>query len=156
MMDRKNLDLFITAAEEIFKETGFLNLEIDDCNIKKQKHELVANIGITGEISGFLLIRSDIPSSIAFIAKMQSNMGMKPQESDFCQFHKETFGEILNQISGRTMMLLEDHGINCNITPPTILRGHNISISTYDAAELLHKTIKGSFGYFDLLIGAKE
>jgi chemotaxis protein CheX len=155
-MNSNNLDLFIEAAEEIFKEIGFPNLTIEDCNIKDQKHALVASIGLTGGISGFLLIRSDISSSMAFIGKMLSNMGMESEESDFGQFHKEAFGEILNQISGRAAMLLESAGVDCNITPPTILKGQNISIGNYETSEIVHKTINGSFGYFDLLIGAKE
>lgn len=155
-MNLNNLDLFIKAAEEIFMEIGFSDLKIEDCNSRDQKYDLIANIGITGEISGFLLIRSDIKSSVIFINKMLSNMGMESEDSEFGQFHKEAFGEILNQISGRAVMLLETAGVDSNITPPSILRGSNISIGTYDAAEILHKTIKGSFGSFDLLVGAKE
>ena len=155
-MNLNNLDLFIKAAEDIFMEIGFSDLIIEDCSNRDQKYELIANIGITGEISGFLLIRSDLQSSMRFIDKMLSNMGMEAEESEFGQFHKEAFGEILNQISGRSVMLLESAGVNCDITPPTILRGSNISMATYDAAEILHKTINGSFGSFDLLVGAKE
>lgn len=155
-MNFNNLDLFIKAAEEIFIEIGFQDLSIEECNSKDQKYDLIANIGITGEISGFLLIRSDIKSSLNFINKMLSNMGMEAEEPDFGQFHKEAFGEILNQISGRSAMLLEAEGINCDITPPSILRGANISINTYDAAEILHKTINGSFGSFNLYVGVKE
>jgi chemotaxis protein CheX len=155
-MNTKNLDLFIKAAEEIFIEIGFSELKIKKCTSTDQKFEIIASIGITGEISGFLLIRSDIQSSMKFINKMLRNMGMENDESDFGQFHKEAFGEILNQISGRSMMLLETAGTNCNITPPSILRGSNISMGTYDAAEIIHTTISGSFGSFNLLIGAKE
>ncbi len=155
-MNLNNLDLFIKAAEEIFMEIGFSDLKIEDNESRDQKYDIIANIGITGEISGFLLIRADINSSMVFINKMLSNMGMESEDSEFGQFHKEAFGEILNQISGRAVMLLEAAGIDSNITPPSILRGSNISISTYDAAEILHKTITGSFGSFDLLVGAKE
>ncbi|MCK5200427.1 MAG: chemotaxis protein CheX, partial [Spirochaetales bacterium] len=120
-MNLNNLDLFIEAAEEIFREIGFSALIIKDVNSKEEKYELVANIGITGDISGFLLIRSDLESNMRFINKMLTNMGMEAEESDFGKFHKEAFGEILNQISGRATMLLESSGINCEITPPTIL-----------------------------------
>jgi chemotaxis protein CheX len=155
-MNIKNLDLFIKAAEEIFKEIGFTGLIIQDGSRNEEKYDLIANIGITGDISGFLLIRSDLGSSMNFINKMLSNMGMEAEESDFGKFHKEAFGEILNQISGRSTMLLEASGINCEITPPTILMGTKISMGTYVPAEIVHKTISGGFGSFDLLIGAKE
>lgn len=155
-MNIKNLDLFIKAAEEIFKEMGFTGLIIQKGSRNEEKYDLIANIGITGDISGFLLIRSDLESSMNFINKMLSNMGMEAEESDFGKFHKEAFGEILNQISGRSTMLLEASGINCEITPPTILMGTNISMDTYVPAEIVHKTVSGGFGSFDLLIGAKE
>lgn len=155
-MNIKNLDLFIKAAEEIFKEIGFTGLIIREGSRNEEKYDLIANIGITGDISGFLLIRSDLESSMNFINKMLSNMGMEAEESDFGKFHKEAFGEILNQISGRSTMLLEASGINCEITPPTILMGTKISMGTYVPAEILHKTISGGFGSFDLLIGAEE
>ena len=106
-MNLNNLDLFILAAKEIFEEIGFTDLNIEDCDIKDPKYNLIANIGVTGDISGFLLIRSDIQSSMNFINKMLSNMGMEALESDFWKFHKEAFGEVLNQISGRSVMRLE-------------------------------------------------
>jgi chemotaxis protein CheX len=155
-MNPNNLDLFIKAAEEIFVEIGFSNLKIINNQKENQKFDIIANIGITGEISGFLLIRSDLKSSMNFINKMLTNMGMDAEESDFGAFHKEAFGEILNQISGRAVMLLESNGIDSDITPPTILRGTNISMGTNSAAVVLHKTIEGSFGSFDILLGIKK
>ena len=155
-MNSNNLELFIEAAEEIFQEIGFTNLNIKDSSSKEEKYELIATIGMTGDISGLLLIRSDLQSSMHFINKMLSNMGMEAEESDFGKFHKEAFGEILNQISGRAAMLLESSGINCEITPPTILMGSNISMGAFAASEIIHKTITGDFGRFDLLAGAKE
>ena len=155
-MNLNNLDLFIEAAEEVFQEIGFSGLIIQDGSGTDETYDLIANIGITGDISGFLLIRSDLESSMKFINKMLSNMGMEAEESEFGKFHKEAFGEILNQISGRSTMLLESSRINCDVTPPTILMGTNISMGSYVAAEIIHKTITGDFGSFDLLIGAKE
>lgn len=155
-MNPNNLDLFIKAAEEIFTEIGFSDLKIINTQKENQKFDIIANIGITGEISGFLLIRSDLQSSMIFINKMLTNMGMDAEESDFGEFHKEAFGEILNQISGRAVMLLESKGIDSNITPPTILRGTNIAMRTNSTAVVLHKTVEGSFGSFDILLGVKK
>jgi len=155
-MNTNNLDLFIKAAEEIFTEIGFSNLEITNNKKENQNFDIIANIGITGEISGFLFIRSDLQSSMNFINKMLSNMGMDAEESDFGEFHKEAFGEILNQISGRAVMLLESKGIDSDITPPTILRGTNITMGANSAEIALHKTVEGSFGSFDILLGVKK
>ncbi len=155
-MNITNLELFIDAAKAIFVEIGFPDLDIVTDTDNSRKYDIIASIGITGEFSGFLLIRSNLQSSMNFINKMLSNMGMESEESDFGKFHKEAFGEILNQISGRATMLLETKGIDSDITPPTILIGNNISISTYDAAKTLQKTITGTFGCFNLLVGIKE
>ena len=154
-MNITSLELFIDAAKAIFVEIGFPDLDISKAS-GNNEYDIIASIGITGEFSGFLIIRSDRQSSMNFINKMLSNIGMEAEETDFGQFHKEAFGEILNQISGRATMLLESHGINSDITPPTILMGNNISISTYDAAETLNKNIKGTFGCFNILVGIKQ
>ncbi len=154
-MNITSLELFIDAAKAIFVEIGFPNLDISIAS-GNNGYDIIASIGITGEFSGFLIIRSDRKSSMNFINKMLSNIGMEAEETDFGQFHKEAFGEILNQISGRATMLLESNGINSDITPPTILMGNNISISTYDAAETLNKNIDGTFGCFNILVGIKQ
>ena len=149
-----SLEMFIDAAKAIFVEIGFLDLKINTAG-NNNKYDIIASIGITGEFTGFLIIRSNLQSSMNFINKMLSNIGIEAKETNFGQFHKEAFGEILNQISGRATMLLESNGINSNITPPTILTGSNISINTYDAVETLHKNIEGTFGSFNLLVGIK-
>lgn len=155
-MTSNNPDLFIQAVKEIFSEIGFSDLKIFNNQNADQKFDIIANIGVTGDMSGFFQIRSDLKSSMNFINKMLINMGMDAEESVFNEFHKEAFGEILNQISGRAAMHFESRGIDSDITPPTILRGKNISMGSNRAEVVLSKTIEGSFGSFDIILGVKN
>lgn len=154
-MNTNDLDAFTEATKAVFSEIGF-EITISEGSIDPKTVELVANIGITGDIKGFLILKSDLSSADNFIAKMLSNLGMSTEEEDFGQFHKEAMGEVLNQISGRSTMLLEGKGIQCDITPPTLIIGNNIFSEPADAVYVLNKSLSGDFGLFNLYVGIKE
>ncbi len=154
-MNTNDLDAFTEATKAVFSEIGF-EISISKGSIDPKTVELVANIGITGDIKGFLILKSDLSSADNFIAKMLSNLGMSTEEEDFGQFHKEAMGEVLNQISGRSTMLLEGKGIQCDITPPTLIIGNNIFSEPADAVYVLNKSLSGDFGLFNLYVGIKE
>lgn len=151
----EDLDLFTKATKIVFEEAGF-EITTTDTIKTSISTEVVANIGITGDLKGFLNLKSDISSASNFIKKMLANFGMHPEEEKgFGQFHKEAMGELLNQISGRSMMLLEKKGYCCDITPPTLIIGENIFSEPADTRYILHKSLTGSYGLFTLYVGIK-
>ncbi len=155
-MKEQELELFIEATRAVFNEIGFeVSVSTPD-NSTNFTTEIVANIGITGDIKGFLILKSDLHSAGAFIAKMLSNLGMETEEKEFGQFHKEAMGEVLNQISGRSTMLLEQRGTHCDITPPTLLIGRNIDSSPVRAEYTLSRHLTGDFGVFSFYVGIKN
>ena len=154
-MKIEDLDLFTEATKKVFEEVGF-EISVSDTVKTGNNTEIVANIGITGDAKGFLILKSDIASASNFIKKMLANLGMhSEEEAGFGQFHKEAMGELLNQISGRSMMLLEKNGYCCDITPPTLIIGENIFSKPADARYVLNKSLTGSYGLFTLYVGIK-
>ena len=151
------LDCFTEALHQIVQEIGFSDAAIDDTVNADLNVEIVASVGITGNLKGFMLIRSDIVSARNFIDKMLENMGMpNDEDGEFGQFHKEAIGEIVNQVSGRSTMMLAERKIDCNITPPTILSGANIYIDLRSCESSISRGIRGSFGFLNLLVGIKN
>lgn len=148
--------LFQKAFEEVLHEIGFSSLSYDPAPDLNIPSEVVASIGITGDIQGFLLLRSDVKSLVAFIGKVLVNMGMEVEESGFGNFQREAFGEILNQLSGRAMMLLSASGYDCDITPPTMLVGSNISYDIRALDTFLNQNISGTFGSINIFVGIKK
>ncbi|WP_020612715.1 chemotaxis protein CheX [Sediminispirochaeta bajacaliforniensis] len=151
-----HLSLFEKAFEEVLHEIGFADLTYKAAPEMNPPSEAVATIGITGDIQGFLLLRSDTKSLVAFISKVLANMGMEESEEGFGSFQREAFGEILNQLSGRSVMLLADHGFECDITPPTLLIGANISYDIRALDDFLNQDISGGFGKINIFVGIKK
>ncbi|MCK4541902.1 MAG: chemotaxis protein CheX [Spirochaetales bacterium] len=152
-MSQLVLSVFSKACEEVFREIGFYDLNITDADVLANGAEVVANVGLTGGIHGYLLISSDKDSIINFISRMLQNMGMDSEEEDFGQFHREALGEVLNQISGRSMMKLAEQGIDCDITPPTIITGNRILPGMNNLDRIESKLITGFFGRIGLFVG---
>ena len=156
VMEEKDLELFIEATTAIFNEIGF-EVSVTEPDINSVfAADVVANIGITGEIKGFLILKSNLAGAHAFITKMLSNLNMETEEDDFGQFHKEALGEVLNQISGRSTMLLEGRNIHCDITPPTLIIGSRIQSNPADSEYTLNRYLSGDFGIFNFYVGVKN
>ena len=151
------LQHFTGALKEIVQEIGFEDTSISVDDFDPSTVEFVASVGITGDLHGFMLLRSDMKSAHNFVSKMLSNMGIEPEEEDgFGQFHKEAIGEIVNQVSGRSTMMLAEQNIDCNITPPTIISGQNIYSDISSCQSSISHILSGSFGKIGLFVGIKN
>jgi len=155
-MDSTVLDIFIDAAKEVFTEIGFNSLDFREKREKGTNTEIIANVGITGDLQGYLMIQADLSSASNFVAKMLSNMDVEPEEEGFSRFHKEAIGEIVNQVSGRSVMNLSDREIDCNITPPTILTGSSMAYNVSNLDVSRWNDITGPFGTLSLFVGVKK
>ena len=155
-MRKKYLTFFSNAMMEVFKEIGFEKIEVNDIEMSQLQSEIVASVGITGDLQGYLILQSNLDSAYKFVSKMLANMNMEAEEDNFGQFHKEAIGEIVNQVSGRSIMMLADDNIDCNITPPTIITGKNIYSDVNSLETILSISIIGSFGTVGLFVGLKN
>lgn len=75
-------------------------------------------IGITGDLSGKILYRFPVETTLEMV-KMMS--GMEIEEID--EFVTSALGEIANIISGNAMTDLSEQQIVCDILPPEIVEG---------------------------------
>ncbi len=151
-MNEETLHVFVNAVYEIFREIGITDLH-DRTPEHDEAYEVIATVGFTGDLHGYLSIRSSLLCADAFIDRLLDNMGMEKDEKQFGRFHKEALGEIVNQITGRSTMLLEEQSITCDITPPTILIGDGISFNVRSLTHHLEKEFAGSFGSFNFFVG---
>lgn len=83
-------------------------------------------IGVTGDIKGQVIFSLNISSACTIASKMM--MGMPVPEMD--ELAKSAISELTNMILGNTATLFYNKGINIDITPPSLLMGQNIQIST--------------------------
>lgn len=83
-------------------------------------------IGITGDIKGQVIFSLSIESACYIASKMM--MGMPVDQMD--ELAKSAISELSNMILGNTATLFYNEGIAIDITPPSLLMGQNIQIST--------------------------
>ncbi len=83
--------------------------------------------GITGPIEGLVIYGM----SMITADKIASRMIGAPVVT-FDQLAASAIAELGNMVSGTAMSLLAGQGLACEITPPTIIRGTNVRITTLD------------------------
>lgn len=143
---------FLEATEEIIQE--LLSIEPQRGEMELQATENIPSvgvlIGITGQAIGRMLIIFDKELADKFVESM--NGETYDIQSDMAQ---ATIGEIGNMIMGRTITKLYDLGFHFEITPPSIIVGNSVKISTL-GIETLSVTYSLPMGNLEINISIKE
>ncbi len=150
------ISAFTSALGEIFKEIGIPNIELAAADSNGKEYQIVSTVGLTGDIQGYVMLKTDFPCAEEFVAHINDSMGMEKTERKFGEYHKAALSEITNQICGRAMMLLSDSGYDCNITPPTIVTGTAVFTDVLNLVDSSSTLVKSPFGDFNLFIGIKN
>ena len=99
------------------------NLAMQPATFTSQQCNIVC--GVTGQVQGQVIYGM----SMIVADKIASTMLGQPIKV-FDQLAASAIAELGNMISGHAMSRLSDAGYVCDITPPTIIRGTNVKIST--------------------------
>jgi chemotaxis protein CheX len=81
--------------------------------------------GVTGQVQGQVIFGMSMETADRIASTM---LGEKIKEFD--QLAASAIGELANMICGNAQQHLSEGGLICDITPPSIIRGRNVSIST--------------------------
>ena len=88
--------------------------------------------GVTGKVEGQVIYGM----SLITADKIASQMVGQPIRT-FDQLAASAIAELANMVTGNAMLLLSEAGYVCDITPPSIVRGSNIRISTINIPALV-------------------
>jgi chemotaxis protein CheX len=94
-------------------------------------HQVNIVCGVTGQLQGQIILGMG-QATANRIASQMSGQALKVFDS----FVASAIAELGNMISGNALMALSETGYVCDITPPTIVRGTNVEISTHDIASI--------------------
>lgn len=120
---------FIKATTGVLKTLTNIDFVTGKPYIKASPYtakEVIIIVGITGEIRGQAVITLDMDFSKKMASMMM--MGMPVDELD--ELSKSALSELGNMIMGNTATLLFNNGISVDITPPTLMVGEKLSISS--------------------------
>lgn len=128
-MKAEYINLFLNAAVQVFQEITQINLEMGGTSLRKGSHydrNVIILIGITGQIKGSISVSMDSDYAMTIASKMMGGMPV----TEFDDIPQSAVREIVNMIMGRVATLFEKEGTIIDITPPTLMIGEKISVST--------------------------
>lgn len=107
--------------------------------------------GITGPIEGLVIYGM----SMITADKIASRMIGAPVVT-FDQLAASAIAELGNMISGTATGMLSNEGFVCEITPPTIIRGTNVRITTLDLPTLVIPLQLKDIGIVEVNVSLQE
>ncbi len=128
-MKAEYINAFIKATQEVFKTMVRVEVTTGKPYIKSSPYiadSLIIVLGITGEIKGQAAINMN--EDLAKTLAMTMMMGMSVEELD--ELSKSALSELANMIMGNAATLLFNLGLSVDITPPTLILGNNVEISS--------------------------
>ncbi len=147
---------FSQATGLVLSEIGFSGIGMAESrNSSGGDCDLLAAIGLTGGLKGHFIVSFDTNSADAFVACLYDYLGLDREELADQRFRKSALAEIANQIGGRASALLAESGIDCMITPPTVISGQGVDALLPGSSERARYQVSGDFGVFDCVIALK-
>jgi chemotaxis protein CheX len=93
--------------------------------------------------------------SLTTADKIASHMIGQPIRT-FDALAASAIAELGNMITGNAAALLAEKGYTCDISPPSIIRGSNVKISTVNTPALVVPITLGEFGDLEINVSLQE
>ncbi len=120
---------FLKASVEVLRMMAQIEFSMGKPYLKTSPftaENMIIVVGITGEIRGQAVISMSLEMAKTIASCMM--MGMPVPEMD--EMAKSALSELGNMIMGNSATLLFNQGVNIDITPPSLMMGENMSISS--------------------------
>lgn len=128
-MNVEYINPFIEASQTVLKQIANIEVKLGKIFIKTSPYDsdsVVIIIGITGKIRGQVIFTMNKNVAMEIASSMMG--GMPVTELD--EISKSAISELTNMILGNTATVLYNRGIGIEITPPSLLLGESMQIST--------------------------
>ncbi|MBC8063771.1 MAG: chemotaxis protein CheX [Chlorobia bacterium] len=106
---------------------------------------------ITGQVEGLVIYGMSTMTADKLVSKITGE-----PVAVFDQASASAIAEFGNMISGQSASLLTDQGFNCDITPPTIIRGTNVSVTALDTPALVIQMNIPNIGLLEINVSLQE
>lgn len=135
MTNVKFMNPFVEAASEVLQAE--VNTTVKRGNLSLQKSALTSNditvlISLVGQVQGVVLYGMSIATGLGLVSRITDQ-----EFKEFDNLAQSGVAELGNVITGRATVKLSEAGYNSLISPPTLIHGNGIQISTLDFARIL-------------------
>jgi chemotaxis protein CheX len=134
-MNVKFLNPFVEAATETLQVEAQLQAARGSLSLQKSAltaNEITVLIHLIGQVQGLVLYGMEMRTACAIVSKI---MGEPFKEFD--NLAQSGVAELGNVITGKATVNLSKAGFQSNISPPALITGRGVQISTLDFARLV-------------------
>ena len=128
-LNSEHINPFVIASQNILATVCNEEIAIGKLSIKNKPYyaeDVVVIIGVTGELEGQVIFNLSEETARAIVSKMM--MGAPVPVLD--EMAKSGICELANMMLGNTATNFYNNGIKVDITPPSLLFGQGIQVST--------------------------
>lgn len=154
-MNVDHINPFIQASRTVMKTVANIDVTLGKVYLKTSPYSsdtVVVVVGLMGALRGQVLFSMDKPVALQIASAMM--MGMTITELD--EMSKSAITESANMILGNAATLLYNNGVKIEITPPSLMMGDNIQISTPNMKTLCIPLLLNTGGKIELDIALVE
>jgi chemotaxis protein CheX len=135
MMNVKFLNPFVEAASEVLQAEVGLGLGRGPLSLHKSaltSDEVTVLLNLVGQVQGVVLYGLSTPTGLALVSRM-----LTQEFKEFDSLAQSGVAELGNVITGRASVKLAEAGFATNISPPTLILGQGVTISTLDFSRIV-------------------
>ncbi len=127
-MKAEYLNPFVEAAGEVIQAEVHLDIRRGELAVQHSAFtadEITVLISLVGQVEGLALYGMSIATGLALVSRM-----MAREFPEFDDLAQSGVAELGNVITGRASVKLTEAGLRSNISPPTLIQGKGVKIST--------------------------
>lgn len=135
MANVKFMNPFVEAASEVLQAEVQSNVRRGTLSLQKSAFtadDITVLISLVGQVQGVVLYGMSIQTGLALVSRITDQ-----EFTEFDNLAQSGVAEMGNVITGRATIKLSEAGYNANISPPTLIQGRGIQISTLDFSRIL-------------------
>ncbi len=132
----ENVTPFLDSAIGILAQIAGLQAKRGDLGIRDSttpSFEVAVVLGIVGQVRGQVVYAMSLDTGKKLASQMMGGFDV-PELDDMA---KSAISELGNMITGNASTLLEQRGIHCDISPPTLITGKNVEVSSVKIQTLI-------------------
>jgi len=152
-MNVEFLNPFISAAVEVLEKEVNTESERGEIHLQRSAYttsEVTTLLSIVGEVQGMVLYGMPTSMALALVSEM---LGQEFHEFD--DLAQSGIGELGNVITGRASTKLSANGYAANLSPPTLIIGKGLQVSTLDFQRLVIP-LTTKYGTLEIQLALRE
>jgi len=130
MANVKFMNPFVEAAAEVLEKEVNAKVERGTLSLQKSamtSDEITVLLSLVGQVQGVVLYGLSVETALHLVSKM-----MGQEFTEFDNLAQSGIAELGNVITGCATVKLSKEGFAAEISPPTLVQGQGIQISTLD------------------------